>query len=136
MEDTSKTIAVIDKSTMLKRLRSVENLNRESNPVIIPQTEINKIKDIVAQRICQMIKDLSIKYYMVVIPLGVLKEFEDAATKLTYNILVNIALSAFNVTISGESSDNIFDVAEYVYEKFNAPVNIISGDGNVVIRYN
>lgn len=136
MEDTSKTIAVIDKSTMLKRLRSVEKLNRESNSVIIPQTEINKIKDIVAQRICQMIKDLSIKYYMVVIPLEVLKEFEDAATKLTYNILVNIALSAFNVTISGESSDNIFDVAEYAYEKFNAPVNIISGDGNVVIRYN
>lgn len=121
-------IAVIDKSVMLKRLRSIEELNKESDPVIIPQTEIDKIKDTVVQSICQTIENLSEKYDTVVIPQTVVNEIRDTATKSIRLMLLDKALARHNVITSDKPCDDIFAFAQNVSQDFDSPVDIITGD--------
>lgn len=127
MDDTLQTIAVINKSAILKKLRNIEELNKLSNLVIIPQTEIDENKNMIAESICWIIEALTKIYYLVIIPQAAVDEINDAATESTYQIFKKV-LSTSNVIISDKPCDDIYDFADNVYKEFGCSVDIIPYD--------
>ena len=122
MDDTPQTIAVIDKSAMLKKLRNI-NIEK-SNQVIMPQTEIDENKNMIAESVCWIIEALTKIYYMVIIPKAVVDEINDAATESTHLIFKRI-LSTYNIIISDKPCDDIYDFSDNVYKEFGCSVDII-----------
>ena len=125
MDDTLQTIAVINKSAILKKLRNI-NIEK-SNQVIVSQTEIDRNKNAIAESVCWIIEALTKIYYLVIIPKAVVDEIIDAATESTHLIFKRI-LSTYNIIISDEPCDDIFDFAHNVYEEFKCSVDIIPYD--------
>ena len=122
MDDTSKTIAVINKSAMLKKLRNI-NIEK-SNQVIMSHTKIDENKNMIAESICWIIEALAKIFYLVIIPNAEVYEINDAAAELTHLIFKRI-LSTYNVIISGTPCDDIYDFADNVYKEFGCSVDII-----------
>lgn len=117
MKDRFKTyIAVIDTSAILKFLQR----NDES-------------KDIHAQRVWQIIEDLSEEYNTVIIPKTAIDELNDATEETKRQILKNV-LSKYNIIVKHYSSDDIFEFARNAVIEFGHRVEIITWDTHVGTR--
>ena len=125
-----RKVAVINKSVILKRLRSIEELSKKCNTVIIPQTELDKINDVIVVSILRVIENLSKEYTIVIIPQTVFEEIFYATTESTRQLL-KTTLSNDKVVIKDYVGDyDIFDFAKNASKEFKCPVDIITCDFN------